>query len=464
MLRLLLTIFLTTVGILFYGYFRELNPGTVTVHTSATDAFDVSPVTLVLVSMAVGALIVTITVGIRETTHLIGTWQSTRQQRRQEKVTSLHQEGTHAFLSKRIGDAKIIFQKALAIDPHRVETLIWLGNLYRAEHNYVEAIRLHQSANRVAPRDVEVLLELATDLEGAKRFEDALQALQDVLRIDSDHLTALIRRRDLLIRLEKWVDALDVQQRLVKASLPAADAKAEAALLVGCHYEVGRQLLERGHPEKARRYFRGAIKKDRGFLPAYIGLGEILIHEGKTKSAADILERVFAKTRNIILLHRLEELHLELGEPSEIIRIYQEAIQQDPHNPVLQFYLGKLYYRLEMVDEAYDLLSGLEGPQDQLADFHKIMANLQLRRHNMEEAVMELKKALGFRKRVVVPYRCLECRTEAIEWSGRCPGCRQWNTFVALPWTGTSSADAHGSIDPAPRPSYQSVASPFETV
>lgn len=465
MLRLLLTIFLTTVGILFYSYFRELNPGTVTVHTSATDALELSPVTLVLVSMAIGALIVTIIVGIRETTHLIGTWQSTRQQRRQEKVTSLHQDGTHAFLSKRLGDAKVIFQKALAIDPQRVETLLWLGNLYRAENNFVEAIRLHQAANRVAPREVEVLLELATDFEGAKRFEDALQALADVLRIDSDHLTALIRRRDLLIRMEKWVDALDVQHRLAKNAWPAADAKAQADLLVGCHYEVGRQLLERGQPDKARRYFRGAIKKDRGFLPAYIGLGEILIHEGKITSAAEILERVFTKTRNVILLHRLEEIYLELGEPEEIIRIYQAAIQQEPHNSVLQFYLGKLYYRLEMVDEAFDLLSAIEGPQDQLADFHKIMANLQLRRHNMEEAVLELKKALGFRKRVVVPYRCLNCRAEAIEWSGRCPSCRQWNTFVALPWTGTPvPTDARPTVAPAARPSYQNVASPFETV
>ena len=176
-------------------------------------------------------------------------------------------------------------------------------------------------------------------------------------------------------------------------------------------------------------------------------------------------ERVFAKTKNVILLHRLEELYLELGEPGEILRIYQEAIQQDPHNTVLQFYLGKLYYRLEMVDEAHDLLSGLEGPHDQLADYHKIMANLHLRKHNMEEAVLELKKALGFRKRVVVPYRCLHCGAEATEWSGRCRECRQWNTYVALPWPGSNrQAAERPSSNPAPRPTYQGVASPFETV
>ena len=104
----------------------------------------------------------------------------------------------------------------------------------------------------------------------------------------------------------------------------------------------------------------------------------------------------------MIILHRLEELFLDQGEPSEIIRVYQEALQQDPQNPVLQFYLGKLYYRLEMVDEAFDQLSMIEGPQDHLLDYHKIMANLYLRKQHFEEAIVELKKASASRS-VVVP-------------------------------------------------------------
>ena len=87
------------------------------------------------------------------------------------------------------------------------------------------------------------------------------------------------------------------------------------------------------------------MKRDKAFLPAYIGLSEILIHEGKTKNAAEILEKVYGRTGNIILLHRLKELYLEMGEPSEIIRVYQEAAQRHPQDPALKFYLGKLYHR-----------------------------------------------------------------------------------------------------------------------
>src|SRR4030095_9167245 len=101
----------------------------------------------------------------------------------------------------------------------------------------------------------------------------ALQTLQKILRIEQDNLTALTRKRDLLIRLEKWSDALEIQHRMAKANLPESERRMETQLLTGCMYEVGRQLLERSHADKARRYFRGAIKKDRTFLPAYIGFG-----------------------------------------------------------------------------------------------------------------------------------------------------------------------------------------------
>lgn len=466
MFRLLLTVFLIVVVSFIFGYFEELNPGSITIRISPLESFDLSPISLVLLSMGIGALFVTLLVGVRETKHLILNWHNARLRRREEKADALHREGTHAFLSKRTSEAISLFEKTLALDPHHLDSLLWLGNIYRIERNYPEAIRLHQKARSIEEHNIEVLLALAKDLEGAKRFEEALQTLQDILKLDPGHLTALMRKRDLYIRLEKWTDALDIQQRLMKATLSEHDQRTEAGLLVGLTYEVGRQLLERGQTGKARHSFRGAIKRDKRFLPAYIGLGEILVREGKVKNAAEIFEKVYAKTGNIILLHRLEELYLEMGEPGEIIRVYQDATQRDPQSQALRFYLGKLYYRLEMVDEAFDLLSTLEGPQDQMSDYHKIMANLYLRKQQMDLAVEELKKALGFKKRVVVPYLCTQCQYESPEWSGRCRRCGLWNTFVALPWVDASGIEPHleaGTSGARPIP-YQGIAAPFETV
>jgi lipopolysaccharide biosynthesis regulator YciM len=464
MIRLVLSVFLIIAASVIYGYFHELNPGTITLRLNPAEEIELRPVTLILLSMALGAFIVTLLVGVHATRDLVVNWQGDRLRRRDEKVEALHQEGTQAFLSKRNPEAISLFRKALAIDPNHVDSLLWLGNVYRADKNFAEAIRLHRKARGIDEKNVEVLLGLEKDLETAGRFEEAQQVLQDILRFDSANLTALLRRRDLYMRLEKWQDALEVQERIVKEPLSMEDRPLEAGLLVGIRYEVGRQFLERGQFDKARRFFRGAMKRDKTFLPAYIGLGEVLIREGKVKNAAEILEKVYRRTRSVIILHRLEELYLEMGEPGEAIRVYQEAIQADPHNAVLKFYLGKLYYRLEMVDEAFDILAVLEGPQDQLSDYHKILANLYLRKQQMELAIEELKKALGFKERVVVPYACTECRYESVDWAGRCLSCGRWNTLEAMPWVDHHSGVPMGDrINPVMAP-HPGANSPFETV
>jgi predicted ATP-dependent serine protease len=83
----------------------------------------------------------------------------------------------------------------------------------------------------------------------------------------------------------------------------------------------------------------------------------------------------------------------------------------------------------------------------------------------MEQAVVELKKALHFKKRVVVPYVCTACQQDTMEWSGRCRRCGNWNTFVALPWLESGSPAARDGAPTAGRSiPYQGIASPFETV
>src|SRR5262249_32393013 len=126
MLRLLVTIFLISAGIFLYSYFRELNPGTVEVRTSPSIQFELSPVTLVVFSMAVRAVLVAVAVGMRQTADLIGNWRSTRLLRRKEKIDALHRDGTHASMSKRIVEAIRLFEGALTMEPNRVVSLLWL--------------------------------------------------------------------------------------------------------------------------------------------------------------------------------------------------------------------------------------------------------------------------------------------------------------------------------------------------
>ena len=382
--------------------------------------------------MAFGGILVILGVGIKETRNLFVNWRTSRKNKKEEKVQELYAEAVNSVLAKRYQDATVLFQKIIGINPTHINSLLRLGNIFRREKNYAEAIRVHRKAKALEENNREILLALGRDYEVAGRYEEAILSLRDVLRLDANNLTALFHLRDLFISLERWEEAHEIQEKIVNGSLNA-ETKRQRVMFLGIKYELGCFFSREGQGEKARRFFKGAIKIDRSFLPPYMGLGELLLNEGKHQNAAEILEKAFELTGNIILLHRLEKLYLDQNSPEQIIRIYQEASQRDPDNKVLRFYMGKLYYRLEMIDDAFDTLAEMESAEERFPDLHKILGNIYVRRGQLELAVEEFKKALNLRKMVVIPYYCPLCDYHTTEWAGRCQRCGQWNSYIATP-------------------------------
>ena len=426
-------------GVIVIAYLAGLNPGKVTLYLTRDSVYELPIIPLILFSAAFGAALVFIGSGIRETKNLFLNWKFNRLQRKEAKIEEFYTEAVNAYMAKRFRDASGLFQKVLSLNPNHVNALLSLGKIFRKEQNYSEAIRVHRKARSLDERNVEVLLSLSRDLEEAKRPEEASQYLKEVLRIDESNLTALTRLRNLFVRQSAWEEAHRIEERLLKLPLPQDERQPEIANFLGIKYELGRHYLERGEKDVARRYFKGAIKISKGFLPAYVGLGEAHLSEGRPDLAANLWEKAYRITKNTILLHKLEDLYLEMGNPGKIIQFYQEVLEEEPNNLVLRFYLGKLYYRLEMVDHAFEILADIDAHTDHFPDLHKILGNLYLRRGELEKAVETFKKGLGLKKRVLVPYYCPGCDYHTIEWSGRCARCGRWNSYEANPILGERS-------------------------
>ncbi|HLB25915.1 MAG TPA: tetratricopeptide repeat protein, partial [Nitrospirota bacterium] len=259
--------------------------------------------------------------------------------------------------------------------------------------------------------------------------EDALQTLEDILQKDEGNLRALTKIRDIHQRMGSFEKAEEAQQRVLKLNLPVKEREEEHRRLIGLKYEMGRVNLEEGNLEKAKRTFKTIMKMDKDFVPAHLGLGEVYLEEGENAQAAELWEEAYKATGSIIFLHRLEDLYLKLGTPGRIINLYKAALVRAPKDANLNFFLGKLYYRLEMVDEAFETLSAIDASTRQFTDLHKLLGNLYLRRGSSQMAVDEFKRALAYSDQLIVPYRCGNCEHFSTEWSGRCPRCGKWNSF-----------------------------------
>lgn len=426
-------LFLFLIFMAVAGYLAQLNPDKVTFFVTRDTFFEMSVTALILFSAALGGILVVLSAGVRETRNLFLNWKYARLQRKEAQIETYYTEAVNAFLAKRYRDAAFLFEKILSLNPNHFNTLLRLGKIHRIERNFNEAIRLHRRARSLDEQNIEILLSLSRDLEEAQRFEEAIQFLKEILHLDETNLTALTRLRDLYVRLQQWEEAHPLQEKLTKLPLSEEARRKERLIFLGIKYEIGIHLMQKDQGEIARRYFKGAIKLDKGFLPAYIGLAETHIKEGRLEVAGALLEKAYQMTDHLILLHRLEDLYLEMGEPERILRVYRSAIDKDRHNSTLKFYLGKLYYRLEMIDDAFEVLAEVDTHVEYFPDLHKILGNLYLRRGDLGMAVEAFKKSLKLKKRVLVPYYCPHCDYHTIEWAGRCARCGQWNSYQGNP-------------------------------
>ena len=427
-MRLFVTLLLIAV-VVFVMFLREINQEMMTVNLMPSQSYELSKSAFFLISLAIGAGIIFFLYLMRDVKRFLRGLRVQREQKKRLKVQELYTKGLNSLLAKRNPEAIRFFQKVLAIDPNHVGTLLRMGISELREKNPQEAILLHQKALSLDCDNQEVMFSLATDFEEAKRYDDALKMYQNILSKDASNLTALIKMRDLYQRMNQWNELYETQRRLVANPLTPSEQEVEHRRLVGFKYEFGRSLLEKGDLERGKKIFRGVIKLDKDFIPAYLGLGEVYLEEDKVKDAAELWEKAYKMTSSILLLHRLEDLYLKLGEPGKAIELYTQAVSWRPQDITLKFFLGKLFYRLEMIDEAFDILSSVDWGDKEFPDVHKLLGNIYLRRGSLGLAASEFKKALGFKKQILIPYVCSSCALRTAGWSGRCPNCGKWNTF-----------------------------------
>ncbi|MGC2424807.1 MAG: tetratricopeptide repeat protein [Nitrospirota bacterium] len=406
-----------------------LNPGDVKVFLPGNIVAEPSKMALMLGSAVFGSLAVLLGIYIKVTKDFFKNWKVTRDRQKESKVQMLYSKGLNSLLSRRTDLAAKNFDKVLMLKPDHSDALLRLGTIRHKEGDYQEAIKFHQRAKDVDEGNIEILFALALDYEDSRRMNDALQTLEDILEKDEGNLRALTRIRDIHQGSGNFEKAEETEERILKLALPPKEREAEHQRLVGIKYETGRVMLEEGNLEKAKRVFKTILKMEKSFVPAYLGLGEVYLEENENAAAAELWEEAYKATGSIVLLHRLEDLYLKLGSPPKIINLYKSALIKNPKDVALNFFLGKLYYRLEMIDDAFDTLSAIDSSTRQLTDLHKLLGNLYLRRRSYQPAAAEFKKALAYGDQLVVPFRCGNCDHFSTEWSGRCPRCGKWNSY-----------------------------------
>jgi lipopolysaccharide biosynthesis regulator YciM len=272
------------------------------------------------------------------------------------------------------------------------------------------------------------LLQRAGDARRLGRRDEAASLYRQVLQSRRGHLGALRGLRDLAIEAGRWREALETQQRVLSA-VGSTERSPETEWLAAIYYELGRADVARANAGGALAHFKNAVRADRLFLPAVLALGDAYELTGDHREAVRVWERAAEVLPALPLLARLERAYRQDGRPSRIIALYQAAVERSPDDLALAVALGRVYFELEMLDEAADQFEKVEVRVPGSPVVHALLGAVFERRGQPQEAFEEYRRALQLGHAFDWPHRCDACGAGAAMWQDRCAQCQRWNTL-----------------------------------
>jgi lipopolysaccharide assembly protein B len=325
--------------------------------------------------------------------------------------------------------------RAASIDEEALEVHMILGNLYREKGQVGKAITIHQSLlQRSRLTKVEhayVLLCLGLDYKRGGFVDRALDAFNEVLRLDDKNEYALVNLQKLHEEQHQWTEAYDTRQKL--ATLSAIDSRPQnEAILAFLENEIGLEASRRKDYPEAIRRFQSAIALDARAIPAYLNLGDLRLAQGNETEAALVWETMVdvAPDRAYLAFDRLEAQAARLGTPERFTTLCRRLIGENPQDWRARLALSRHLDAAGQPQEALELLLAALLQNPHALTIHQAIwrALGQLKYPAaLVDRYSDLTQHAVF---YLDPHVCIRCRYRSTELLWQCPHCHDWNTFV----------------------------------
>ena len=355
--------------------------------------------------------------------------------RRRARESPHYMLGLNFLVANQIDLAIEELSKAASLDSEALEVHMILGNLYREKGQVGKAITVHQALLQ-RPRlskleHAYVLLCLGSDYKRGGFVERALEAFNEVLKLDPNNEYALLNLQKLHEEQHQWIEAYDTRQRLTKLTDGSGQHHNEA-ILAFLENEIGLEALRRKNYTEAIRRFEGAIDLDARAVPAYLNLGDVRVLQGDERAAAAIWERLIdvARDRAYLAFDRLEALAIRTGSPERFTRLCRRLIEEMPSDWRARLALSRHLSASGRPHDALDLLFAALVQNPHALSIHQaIWRALGQLQHpaSLVDRYGELTEHAVF---YLDPHVCMRCRYRSTELLWQCPHCHDWNTFV----------------------------------
>ena len=273
--------------------------------------------------------------------------------------------------------ARQMIDELLKREPQNAEALTVLSGWHLRDGDKEGALARARAAVQADPASAPAHFAVGEALADAKQFDEAVKALNEVLRLNPRMAAAQL----LLSRLQLASGQIDTAVQLatdakrtapqnpdvrlalarsliVKGNLAQAEPEVRALLAsypgdAASHSVNGMLLLAKRDPAAARAAFNRALEKDPNSTDALQGLLRLDATSGNVAAAvARIDERVAKNPKSAPLLFIAARTYAAARQPDRVEKALRAGLELDSSNLNAYMMLGQLYTSQKRLDEA----------------------------------------------------------------------------------------------------------------
>lgn len=190
------------------------------------------------------------------------------------------------------------------------------------------------SNSKAATAKVDEKLELAVKYLSEQKFEEAIIAYQDVIKIDSKNVTAYKGISLAYILQQK----ADLAEQALQDGSKAIPQSAELQLA------MAGLMIDRGNNDQAETIYKALIGSPSPSIASFQAYSDFLLQQDKITEAITILEQAVTKNSNDYQLNSiLAECYYKGGEREKAIAAINKSISNQPEQSSVFDLLTKIY-------------------------------------------------------------------------------------------------------------------------
>jgi tetratricopeptide (TPR) repeat protein len=257
-----------------------------------------------------------------------------------------------------------------------------------------QAIDAYKKALELVPDSPTIMERLAEIYAKSQRIRDAVAQAQQVLKLDPNNVEARRLLARVYVRTLGDMNPGEVQQE----NLARAIEQFQAILKIEPDDTFSALWLARlyrfeNHHDEAERVLRGILQHDSENGPALEQLSQLLVDEGRSQDAIDLLEKAAGDSSSPDVYDLLGDAYSQQKDYAKAETAYQKAVDEDPDDPGHRHGLAQALLSQDKYTQALEQYTKLSELEPGTAENYLRIAQLDRHLGKFSEAEASLLKA-----------------------------------------------------------------------